>query len=98
MFFAFGSYVFSFECVFNCCFCVSNAVLAASCILLLNECFSNAIGIVAIPNALVTLLAISGMGGKINQYDYKIIGNIYNINNADEIAMIQLRQAFLITY
>ena len=63
MFFAFGSYVFSFECVFNCCFCVSNAVLAASCILLLNECFSNAIGIVAIPNALVTLLAISGMGG-----------------------------------
>ena len=61
--------------------------------------FSNAIGIVAIPNALVTLLAISGMvGGKINQYDYKIIGNIYNINEADEIAMIQLRQALLITY
>ena len=91
--------MFSFECVFNCCFCVSNAVLAASCILLLNECFSNAIGIVAIPNALVTLLAISGMGGgKINQYDYNIIGNIYNINNADEIAIIQLRQALLITY
>ena len=42
---------------------MSNAVLAASCIVLLNECFSNAIGIVAIPNALVTLLAISGMGG-----------------------------------
>ena len=80
MFFAFGSYVFSFECVFNCCFCVSNAVLAASCILLLNECFSNAIGIVAIPNALVTLLAISGMGGKINQYDYKIIGETFLIS------------------
>ena len=88
---------FFFWCVFNCCFCVSNAVLAASCIVLLNECFSNAIGIVAIPNALVTLLAISGMGGKINQYDYKIIGNIYNVNNADEITMIQLRQSLLIT-
>ena len=37
------------------------------------------------------------MGGKINQYDYKIIGNIYNVNNADEITMIQLRQALLIT-
>ena len=37
-------------------------------------------------------------GGKINQYDYNIIGNIYNINNADEIAIIQLRQALLITY
>lgn len=90
--------MFSFECVFNCCFCVSNAVLAASCIVLLNECFSNAIGIVAIPNALVTFLAISGMGFKINQYDYKFTGNIYNINNADEIAIIQLRQALLITY